>query len=809
MIEILDVEAVVERCNLKQLTKTENGWRAENPYEMQEKESSEPTLAISKTGATFCHRTRKSHGDVVNLYSYVKGISLGEAFSELKGFGYIESNEIPTHSNIEKPKTIAQELEKSDSQDELQKLVAKVIPVDWTLLGLWRGMTDRVFSECATINSFGYTDKFPGFGEAYCFICSTPPTKDIMSEDAAIHARSAIFDCEKKDRWRSQGAYGIWVPYWNMQAKVVYLFEGGWDAMAALDTFQKLSPKSLPDIQIMALSGSKKFNDRPEMMLYFKGKTVIQIPDNDGKEPGAAGEEILCRTAEHLKQTGCTHKILRLPKQVRQDCKDFNDWLKKGIQKDDFEIWKDSADEFYVSNGIVVDSECREEFNLSPESVVEFNDDGEPVELFKEKAVLHPVTLDEDIFALVKPYPMAAEYIRNCYETMEAPVKWQFSAYFAFKAGVYARRWRSPTGIFPNVYVANVGPSGMGKNVAIGTLKGIIAKVNPFMFTPEQMSYESFIDVLAEQPHRMMVFTEFSTWYGAKSTSDYRNNVVRALRLIHDTHEWTDDMPYRAQFRKVEATIKSPCLTVLCAGTPDQFRVNESALKDGDMGRYMFFYAHKKSRRIAMPKGLHPSFKRKLEEHFKAIALTPYRSDAIDVGAPRCTFSPGAMRIYNDGFNATEDKIEAENSIMAEVGGNKSRWGVQVQKWAMLFELEMPDKTWPRTEASFIVSEQAMASAIKVVAMMERDYEFLFEDQFSPLTCTREEKIQKKILEFLRRNMTENGVPYVDIMRSTHSTKSIMDQNIEYLRSAGYIFIKKIANKKSRPKQVVFLIKDK
>lgn len=793
---MIDVKGITSLCNLKGEVEDANGWRFESIFKAGE--DSKKSLTVNRGGAYFCHFSNKG-GHIVELYAHCIGRPVNVARVELIKKGLLERG-FRMNSEVQ----VKEEVENRSGGKNLLDQI-KTSGVNWLPVCEWRGLPIEAIEYFVPRGTFAWVDSWPEVGSAYVFLSSNPPIEGIPSEFQGASLRSSIPENSGESAWRQCGNHPIWVPEWNKNAEEVWIVEGQWDAMAlwvAMRTF--LEAEVFDKIQILAIVGSKKLEKRQDILSYFSLKKVIQIPDSD-----KAGEGYLIKTAKFLEQADVSHRLLRIP---TGKGKDFNEWWKKGIQKQEFLDWMDCVDDFRIigpqGDEVVMDSEFREKHKLRLDSVAEMDEAGDIVEVQVGRIkVQEDVTLDE-ILSITKGYPVINQYVRECCKVQSAPPIWHLMCFLTYFAAVCGRRFKFESGaegiLYPNIFTLLVGPSGLGKSEAMSMLRSICGSLIHNLYPGESFSAESLLEEFQTDGQKMMIINEFSSWTN-HSESHYKSQAMKLFLDLYDCHRISEKNPYRHSFKtKGKAvTVTNPSLSILAACVNEQTQVNEDILRGGLIGRFIYAVGTAYHGEVVIPGRPSPKFRAFLEEFFKGIALTPIRADSC------MRFSEKAYLIYERAFKKHR---EWENRLdyTGEMKTYSSRWGVQVFKFSMAFELMSPRHEWPLVTSDIIIGDHAVISAIKLVSILERSFYSMFKDQFHGVLMSREGRIRQKVLNYIKGysgNEGHDGVSHKGIFRHIKVHKRDLDAAIETLLESGEI-IKKMKSTGRRPRTTYLLVKE-
>lgn len=794
----VNVERIVELCGLEDLHTDSNGWRARSPYRIKDSNKDDNALSISRAGVFTCHATKTS-GHVVELYAFMKGKSLIMARKELKLMELINRD-----FNMVKVNHTEEEKKEVDRMDKVGKLLSDCIPegnADWTHFIEWRKISKETVAECAERQSIKMIST--NLGTAYCFFATEPPCDGELPQLRAAMQRFVAVENKDKE-WVSVGSYPIWAPWWIKEAKNVFLFEGNCDALACMDYLESLPPESQP----LGLVGGKDIGKHREIMEYFEGKTVYVIPDAD--EPG---EKILQRTLKALDDVECEKRLLRYPKDIKS--KDFNDWVKEeGLTQERFKEWIATAQTYELrDNGravAIIDDDYCAKHGVKKDEFFLVDDELNPVQVETKKWVETAPWQPEEIFDLVKPYPLLFEYVQQCSFVQEAPILWHLTSFLSFFGGALGRRIKFESGssgcLYPHTYSILVGPSGHGKNESINMMKNIVCRVCPrsdkwSYFGASEFSKESFYTDLNEYPHKHLIFYEMKD-HLPDTKGSYQHQALLALIDMYDSHQYNDKHPKIGKFKTYNYCIKTPMVSVIAGAVDSQLAsVDENTFKGGMVGRFLFAYGPYCHRDVSMPSKIPEETEAKVEGFFKSVFETPF----IEGRVMRMTAK--AMAIYDAEYHKHKEANRAR-PFSEDANTYVSRWRVQVLKFAMHFELLSGRHEFPLKDVEIKIHAESMYSAIRLTEIFEHCFFSLFSRTIQGNELSSDGRIQKRIMKFMENSSTKEGVAKSQIINFIQERGMTIDANLEALIEAGKLVTHKIKTK-GKPRTVYFLPKVK
>lgn len=763
-------------------------------------------MAVHPGGGYRDHNSQKT-GSLFDLYCELTRKRPSEARRELEEKNLIAKNwkyeEKITFVDGGKPEQ-GNSVHESDSPAVLDFTWQR----DWTDIATQRSIPRSVFELCSKSRTLGYLPSYGKLGPVFAFVSRSTPLED-GEEIKGVALRPSDLgrtssDGKKVPKWSTHGKYPIWTPYWEPKAKEVWITEGPWDAIALMSLFELYGDDNIRDsIQPMAIIGGKDIEKYSDVMEYLDGKTIVWIPDAD-----EAGTKILEKCFHEVEQLESTQKILRIPERFRKlGCKDLNECIVKGFTKDDWDMWRESVDNFRMSNGWIIDSEYARDHGVSYLGTYEADpDDGSPLEIVTKPAeAVEEISLSE-IKSLIKPFPLLHEYVTTMCECCDSPPIFHVMAFMTYMAAVMGRKFQfSESGLYPNLYTVCVGPSAVGKSVAISPLTRTIAKLlkgdqgtGGIMF-PDLFSEESIYEAMGECSQKFFLAQEFSPWLNATEMS-YKKRALGVFTNLFDAHQFTEDRPYVVGLRKLKLQIKEPIVSILGAMTDGQIQTSSDNLTGGLVARFNFVYAAKKNGLKMFPRLPPQDLFVKIENFFRLVAQTaPTR---------KMRFSEAAWAMIHEAHEKFDQwrKTVPDNDLMQ---GALNRWVVQNVKFSMILECLMADRRMPCLAPDAVMGEVALKAALRLSSANFNSFVILFKDQYrhggKP---TFSSTVQKRIFDCIARKASNEGVRKRDIMRCLTEKADVVDAHLASMVFARTIFEKKIKKKGSREYSVFFLVKD-
>ena len=268
----------------------------------------------------------------------------------------------------------------------------------------------------------------------------------------------------------------------------------------------------------------------------------------------------------------------------------------------------------------------------------------------------------------------------------DAPPNWHLSAGLATIAvalcggaeSVYADgRGRE---IYPNLWVINIGGSGMGKSIPLDMSRRFLhqAGLNDHV-AAESFSLEAMYTVLQKEPCRIFYLQEFSAFMGMLGR-DYNAGAMPALTEWYDGPEL-----FKRDLVKGPIEIKRPRLTLLSASSPQWFaeQFKPGAQEGGFLNRFLFYPETVRGAYVADPGPFDEAIETPLSDHLRRVAEL---------------YGPAHFGRVRQEFAAWEYanrlRMDERNPKFA---GMHSRAETLVKKIAMIFQASIEPDHFPLT----------------------------------------------------------------------------------------------------------------
>lgn len=194
----------------------------------------------------------------------------------------------------------------------------------------------------------------------------------------------------------------------------------------------------------------------------------------------------------------------------------------------------------------------------------------------------------------------------------------------AVLAGALERKlWVRTLGanLYPNMYIALVGPPGVGKSVALAQGERLWRSLKDHHIAPTSVTKAALVDALAEATRRIVrpgetpPYAEFNSIKVIVSEmgqfiTEYDNEFMNALTGIYDGYPYAE----RRRGKDIKISIPAPQINILTATTPSYLNavIPEGAWDQGFLSRTLLIYSGEMVRQnlFAEPKGTEELFAR-------------------------------------------------------------------------------------------------------------------------------------------------------------------------------------------------------
>ena len=262
-------------------------------------------------------------------------------------------------------------------------------------------------------------------------------------------------------------------------------------------------------------------------------------------------------------------------------------------------------------------------------------------------------------------------------------------------------------GLYPNVYILCVGPSGSRKTSAIVEAREMLKEVNPALVGSEPGSWEGLIDSLADRPRQMISYPEFGNFL-AGSEKGYLAPIKTKLVQAYDCTELSRIT--MAGRRKGETQrVVNPRLSVIGACSSDYLAkyTDETDWTGGFMARFLLVNTNREKKYEPGPVPDLP-YRRQVAEHLKHFgALVGW---AQSKGQPPRMASPlegSALKLWGSFMRKIENQ---KIPTIAQASVNRVGPSALKLASALAWDLSEPAKVGE----SWSVSEQVLYTATQI-----------------------------------------------------------------------------------------------
>lgn len=314
--------------------------------------------------------------------------------------------------------------------------------------------------------------------------------------------------------------------------------------------------------------------------------------------------------------------------------------------------------------------------------------------------------------------------------------------------------------VYPNLNCVLLAPSGMGKSVPLDMATNIVRKAGlGERILPASFSHEALLEQLGREPVGLFVVQEFAA-FQALLGRDYNQGAEQTLTELYDVPD-----TFQRKLRKSEGfTLKSPCVTILGASSPDWFAqtFKSTALRGGWLARFLFCPSREAGEPIGDPGPRDEATEVGLAEHLRQVCELRGR---FDTGGCRQRYNEFAVRC----------RLEARES--ADFGGMRSRGPLMALKVAMLFHVS-------RDPSTTALSDKDMRDAI---AFVERTREAAESYLTNEVAYDRKDAERLRLLEIVRGK--GGCCPWSVALKNAHMDRDEFRRAVETLVDNGSLTV--------------------
>lgn len=301
--------------------------------------------------------------------------------------------------------------------------------------------------------------------------------------------------------------------------------------------------------------------------------------------------------------------------------------------------------------------------------------------------------------------------------------------------------WSRP--LRPNMWIAIIARSGMGKSAPLDFSQDIVAKAQLIEgLLPESFTQEALIDRLDTTPTGIFYLQEFSAFLSS-IRREYNQGTEAFLTALYDV---PDSMTRITRNKdKPQITLIRPCITIMAASSPDWFAESfkASSLRGGFLARFMFCPSNQPGAYVGLPGPRDMGVEAALADHLRQVHLMSGKFDFSKV-----------RKQYVDWDMVSRKRVR--DDCPPEFAGIRSRAGAMVLKASMIFHASADPYTM--TIASKDV-DQAIRYVEKTQSVAEK---YLSEE----VASDKYEVHRIKVLEIVGIN--HGHVAWSKALRSSH-----------------------------------------
>jgi len=263
-------------------------------------------------------------------------------------------------------------------------------------------------------------------------------------------------------------------------------------------------------------------------------------------------------------------------------------------------------------------------------------------------------------------------------ESTDAPTKYHRYCAASLVGTILGRRVWFPHGhrkLFPHLWVALIGPSGVKKTTSLGIVEDLVADVAPHLVLPTKFSFEALYQALAEQPVGTLLYGELHTFL-ALLGRDFNAEAKSSLA------DWWDSPAAKTYATKGmgKVTLTRPAVSILSASTLSWFAemARSRDIAGGFFARMLFVVAEKSDvEPMVLPP---PRDESKANEIKLGLAQLMKRYPTEMCAEGRMILTPDGEIEYRRAFGALQEQYSG-NEVLAPFA---TRGQVYVLKLAMI-----------------------------------------------------------------------------------------------------------------------------
>jgi len=297
--------------------------------------------------------------------------------------------------------------------------------------------------------------------------------------------------------------------------------------------------------------------------------------------------------------------------------------------------------------------------------------------------------------------------------------------------------------IYPNHWLIFVGPSGAGKSISSKIAMRMLRKVPDINILAGETTPEALIESLAslsEPPvfaeqcvveptaTALIHADELAVFLGKQK---YKAGLTQLLTQLYDCDE-----DFEKRLRSGKFQVKSPCLSIIAATTPDDLSeaIPSSAFGAGFMGRIVFVVQQRGHRSVPFPK----------EEQNTSYSLASLTASLCDISklAGQVELSQEAYSWYEEWYYSARRFMVTEELGLA---GYQSRRHVHLLRLAMIYQA-----TYAEGNDRLVLDVEALEDAYNLLLHTEMQ----MGQAFQQVNQTVAGKVYRRISEQIRKRKT-------------------------------------------------------
>ena len=372
------------------------------------------------------------------------------------------------------------------------------------------------------------------------------------------------------------------------------------------------------------------------------------------------------------------------------------------------------------------------------------------------------------------------DYVKLARRSTESPVHFHIAVAIACLGAITERKVYLKRGtfrIYPNTYLMIISPSGISrKTTALRIGKKLISEVDESFLVPSGFTPESFVDILAKQPTRILFVDEIGAMLGSLEKKKYMSGLKELIIRLYDCPEREV-----RELRNTLSVAEAPFLSIVGTTTADWLSegLQEMDIMSGFFNRWALIISG--AREQVLPNPPVPSSKA------WAAIVKGYREVRKMRGEMQ--FDPVAEDLYHKWYIETHKQA---NGYLAS--GIDSFW-TRIEDYALKFSM-----IFCLSQHKMRIEKEHMDAAIEIANYLKQAVLFLLSEE---LAWTNHMKMKRKIVRLLK---AAGGTDTrSNLMRRSSLSKRELDSVIETLIASEIVKQGRI-DTEGRPKTTYTLI---